>query len=38
MRALAAALLAGVPSSSGHTLIVVQRAGSAWRIVHDAAM
>ena len=26
------------PSSSGHTLLVLQRTGNAWRIVHDASM
>jgi peptidoglycan-N-acetylglucosamine deacetylase len=28
----------GAPSTSGHTLLFLQRAGSAWRIVHDASM
>jgi uncharacterized protein (TIGR02246 family) len=28
----------GAPPSSGHTLIVLERSGSAWRIVHDASM
>jgi uncharacterized protein (TIGR02246 family) len=28
----------GTPSSSGHTLIVLQRSGSTWRIIHDASM
>jgi peptidoglycan/xylan/chitin deacetylase (PgdA/CDA1 family)/ketosteroid isomerase-like protein len=28
----------GAPTSSGHTLIVLQRSGNTWRIVHDASM
>jgi uncharacterized protein (TIGR02246 family) len=28
----------GAPPSAGHTLIVLRRTGSAWRIVHDASM
>jgi peptidoglycan/xylan/chitin deacetylase (PgdA/CDA1 family)/ketosteroid isomerase-like protein len=28
----------GAPSTSGHTLMVLQRTGSGWRIVHDASM
>jgi uncharacterized protein (TIGR02246 family) len=28
----------GAPPSSGHTLMVLQRTGGAWRIVHDASM
>jgi peptidoglycan/xylan/chitin deacetylase (PgdA/CDA1 family) len=28
----------GAPPSSGHTLIVLQRSGNTWRIVHDASM
>jgi peptidoglycan/xylan/chitin deacetylase (PgdA/CDA1 family) len=28
----------GAAPSSGHTLLVLQRSGNAWRIVHDASM
>lgn len=28
----------GAPPSTGHTLLVLQRSGSTWRIVHDASM
>jgi uncharacterized protein (TIGR02246 family) len=28
----------GAPEASGHTLLVLHRAGNTWRIVHDASM